>query len=470
MCGILGFISQDKDQTIYNNPRLDVLKDGLTTGHVRGAHGTGLFYVPRTSKEVISYKKPISGPDFSDLRWVDKNLKGIAEASFVVAHHRRATIGSHTIENTHPFTHGKITLVHNGEITNTAALYKGAYIHFAVDSEYIAYALSLVDDPKEVLTKIQGAYTLVWYNSETDCLYWARNDQRPFHFAFKDEGDTIYFASEYYHLQWITKRNGVDIPDKNYKSLNPGWVVTIPKKDPTKYATEKFEPYKAPTYNDYNRGGYRHPKPNGGGGSKTNSVISLTKDTASYDNFFKIMPNFKVGMRVPFYVTTWQENAASRKVNPKGQLLGIHKEGVGVICSGVRKRVVDNHEIGYFSGIVEMWQVAFNNATHGQKYELVIKRGSLKEEYLSGDEDEDDLEDFDFNTDYSPVFLKGPGNTLLTRPEWDKEVAHGCIYCADPIDIKDHLEVLWDQFGPICPSCKLGNVGKLLQLPYQKPN
>ena len=95
-----------------------------------------------------------------------------------IGHVRYATSGSTTVENAQPlvlnYVKGTITLAHNGNLVNAAALrreleYTGAIFHTTVDSEVIACQIarerltaSTVEEAvRRAASKLKGAYALV---------------------------------------------------------------------------------------------------------------------------------------------------------------------------------------------------------------------------------------------------------------------------------------------------------------------
>lgn len=76
-----------------------------------------------------------------------------AHAAHVIAHVRKATVGSNALENTHPFVRGRYAFAHNGTIPRVAALdartssTRRAEIRGQTDSErFFAFLLTRVDE------------------------------------------------------------------------------------------------------------------------------------------------------------------------------------------------------------------------------------------------------------------------------------------------------------------------------------
>ena len=125
--------------------------------------------------------------------------------NIVVGHNRSATKGAVSSTNAHPFSEGKIVLVHNGTLHNQKDFNKDV----EVDSHAITHALN--ERPaKEVLKEIDGAFAFVWYDREQGKLFIARNSERPL--SFIETASQVVFASEGSMLDWLMNRKYVKAP------------------------------------------------------------------------------------------------------------------------------------------------------------------------------------------------------------------------------------------------------------------
>lgn len=167
-------------------------------------------------KGEVDWIKLQGDPDaFFALPAVDKYFKR-ANSSFAwVGHNRSATIGENTTNNAHPFQHSNIVGVHNGTIRNKWELTDSGY-KFQVDSDALFNGIKL-HGAKETLAKVDGAYSIVYFDSDDATINFARNDQRPMHFlkcteksssANVADKEFIFFGSELGMLGWICARNG----------------------------------------------------------------------------------------------------------------------------------------------------------------------------------------------------------------------------------------------------------------------
>ena len=151
----------------------------------------------------------------------------------VVGHNRKATAGKANNENSHPFVHENIVLVHNGVVHNHKKM-----ADTEVDSHAIAH--SIVDKGyKETIATLDGAFTLVWFDMKDRTLRFVRNSQRP---LFMVETDlSIAFASESGMLSWIGERNNLT-GWKEPKELPAGMVMSVAQED-KKVVMEKVDLY-----------------------------------------------------------------------------------------------------------------------------------------------------------------------------------------------------------------------------------
>jgi len=202
MCGIVSVIKKDWSTTL-NFSAEKAFKQMLFADALRGGDGTGMFWKDDKQNRVFYDKVPkASWEAIPLLKNLDK-LAGVAQ--WVVGHNRKATMGVHTTANTHPFHEDHIVLVHNGTLSNLWELEKEIG-NCDVDSQAIAKLLAK-QKPKQALEKLEGAYALVWYNTNESKLYFARNKERPLWIV---ESELYYFiVSEAELALWIAARNDI---------------------------------------------------------------------------------------------------------------------------------------------------------------------------------------------------------------------------------------------------------------------
>lgn len=208
MCGILGVVSGEQQWNGLQDT-CKFLRQGATTGVLRGIDSTGMFQVDKRNV-VDVHKLPISGNQFVETRRATSMINKADSSRITIMHHRAATRGSVNYENTHPFTHADekrmLVGVHNGSLNNTPATYDG--MSFDVDSDYAFYRI--FKEGKEAFKNLYGAYALVWWENDGK-LRIVCNGQRDLHFAFIHKKNAMLIASEEGMLSWLAQRNDIKL-------------------------------------------------------------------------------------------------------------------------------------------------------------------------------------------------------------------------------------------------------------------
>jgi predicted glutamine amidotransferase len=237
ICGLTGIVGQG-----ISSVDLKVLKQLIFVDSLRGHHSTGLCSVDFLTGEPTTYKRALDAPDFLQLKGAEAILAEI-NSPFIMAHNRHATLGGRGDQSAHPFTHGDITLCHNGTLETQNNL--PDHTKFGVDSENICHAFNELG-AEAVLPILQGAFALTWYDKGEETFNIIRNTERPMCVAYNKNRKVWYYASERKMLEAILDRNGVNA---EYQDLEAGqWVkfpfssadykpsvTTIKLKDPTPY-------------------------------------------------------------------------------------------------------------------------------------------------------------------------------------------------------------------------------------------
>lgn len=205
MCGILGYIASKTNG--FNQNEVKAVHDMLHVTSLRGMDSTGVFYLTNQG-DVQIHKSIDNSIEFLKTKeWETTDKELFRKGQAVVGHCRASTRGAKKDENAHPFiVDNKIILVHNGTVT-------GSHDHIAkteVDSHAIAHALSEEPDVARALSRVNGAYALVWFNTETRKLYAIRNKERPLFMALMQDGSMM-FASEESFIYTACWRNGMKI-------------------------------------------------------------------------------------------------------------------------------------------------------------------------------------------------------------------------------------------------------------------
>jgi hypothetical protein len=418
MCGIFGILNLE---STFSFKEKEVLAQAIITNSVRGLDSTGMLIVPKANKkEPKIIKKAVAGWDFVDFTKVKEDLVNYEQNLVMLIHNRAATKGTVSNKNAHPFNHGNIYLVHNGTLANSSQLTPSGMGLFDVDSDLITYLLS-IHPYTEVLPKLKGSYVLIWYNSEEECLYVYRNEERPIYFSKVKDKNILFFASESMMLSWLANRNGVELE----KILYPTAFKLLKFKNSIEYTTEVIEPEQEKVV-------IAKPPEHGVQYSISNLNTYYNSKTISKENFFKYVSSkgIRIGDILDFYFDEWEQpKRTSRHFTLKGEL--IKEGGIKIIANGLLKFDASRSDI--FSG--EMMGTIYRN---GENY--IVVKNILKK--VTKDRVEDKL-------------YCGPNSIKVSLKEFTALTKDGCSACQASIFPSDHDKLSWsDNNSPICINCQ----------------
>ena len=217
MCGIVGVISTG----VLTVTEKKVFDELLHAGHLRGEDSFGVINVLASNRSAEFYKVAGSFSHFN--KDYDKQYSKFLAENVVtrIGHNRSATRGEVSTENAHPFMHKHILGVHNGTLRENI----GA---FTVDSDWLYSQIANTDDVPKFLSHLNGAYSLVWYDTKEKRVCIARNSERPLFVTKAMHANTFYVASEKLMLAWVLDRNKV----------THGEITAVPVGKLHKYPTE----------------------------------------------------------------------------------------------------------------------------------------------------------------------------------------------------------------------------------------
>ena len=143
----------------------------------------------------------------------DYNSLVSATADVLIGHNRHGTMGANGSHlNAHPFNFENVVGAHNGTLDRSCVRNLHQHSSFDTDSEAL-YSEINENGIDEALTKIEGAWALVFYDKVAGTLNMLRNNQRPLYYAYKKGRGVLYWASEHFLLHWILSRNKVELED-----------------------------------------------------------------------------------------------------------------------------------------------------------------------------------------------------------------------------------------------------------------
>ncbi len=244
MCGIIGFTGSLDSK--------NVLLEGLAALEYRGYDSAGIAFFSEGKIKTIKTAGKVSV--------LKEKVSQSAEADSAcgIGHTRWATHGGVTDTNSHPHTHGRVTLIHNGIIENyheleTELAATGRYPISQTDTEIVAmlidslYEGDAIAAIKKALVRLEGAYAFcILFEEEPDVIYCLRNGS-PLVACTTKEGSIIasdmvalipysrdYFVLPEHHIARLTKDEIVvtDLNDLPYtpKIIHVNWDVTAAQK------------------------------------------------------------------------------------------------------------------------------------------------------------------------------------------------------------------------------------------------
>lgn len=198
MCGNVG-IFNPKGLTINQQ---NLFEQMLWMDSIRGYHSTGVVAVKGDGDNYSVVKEAVDGAYFVQTEQWAEFLKENKSPKVLIGHNRWATQGEVNRKNSHPFSFGNISGVHNGTLTHQYGL--PDHEKFEVDSENIYWSF-YKKGVEWTLARLDGAFALVWYNAEDKTLNFVRNDERPLYIAELND-KSIIWGSEKGMLEWLTGR------------------------------------------------------------------------------------------------------------------------------------------------------------------------------------------------------------------------------------------------------------------------
>ena len=278
----------------------------LIVGQVRGVDSTGLATIDRNSQEVSLFKKAINAMDFLEMPRFSK--MNTYSNSIMIGHNRKATIGSTTTLNAHPFEFSSLVGTHNGTLSNKYTLENADL--FGTDSEALYWNINMYG-ADAVIPKLEGAWALVWFDKKTGRLHFLRNKERELYWALSEDKKVLVWASEAVMLTFGARRCGIKLdkvrllPEDQWKSFaipkhneefDKEQVVTIPLKGKPPFTQTIWKNTYERGVNHTNFGGKAYTKP------KNNNIVPLNPKTHNSDLILDtVAKDVKVKKNEPTY-------------------------------------------------------------------------------------------------------------------------------------------------------------------------
>lgn len=419
MCGIVGMAGTIRPKHEQAFTQL------LVVDSLRGPHSVGVVSVD-VNGYLLTHKKAMLPHDFVETPAYKKI--GYKANRVLIGHNRWATLGAINNINAHPFEHGNIVGVHNGTLTRQYLL--PDHKDFEVDSENLIHSINKVG-MAETYKLLDGAATLVYYNTKDRSLHFIRNEERPLFYTYSKDRCTIFWASEEWMLRGILGRNGiehtqiVDTKIHNLYSLPVGEVKY--DKPLPKLHIKKLEPC-PPIKNAQRTFGFA---PQNQSKNKSGNVIPINGGNKK-EVMAMLQRDFPVGRTVLF---RYSGDKISRKV----------REAIGYsdINHAVLVKVFLNSSTRDTKNLLNKGEeILLGGKVNGydDKGNVLVQGNSVKEyEYITQDE-----ETKDFGALAGELTL----SEFKALPDRSKE----CCWCTSPIQFEDGNMLLSDD-NCVCAGC-----------------
>lgn len=292
MCGLLGMYGTISGANIQG--KKDFAVEGMIANSLRGFESTGIALLPGKElqdAEPEVYKRAVNGMDFVQFARTRKLVDKFHGSCGFMVHNRASTRGTVHDENAHPFHKGHITLMHNGTLTqyrNLASKYDGH-----VDSEAICWAMD-EHGAEAVLPRLEGSYSLVWWDEADRSLNFARNEGRPMYWIWAEDKSYFVYGSEHELLWWLASRNNLKL-DFTIHHTQPMQHYKFAAPEKSEVFSKKAFFHRAESY-QWNQG-RRQWRGKGGSQEETEKKTEVTGNTGSAREFnakFAGMPEARI--------------------------------------------------------------------------------------------------------------------------------------------------------------------------------
>lgn len=242
MCGLVGISGKLEFRDEATMKRL------LIYDYFRGPDSTG-FAALRNDGTCKVAKIPRHPLDLFDTKGFNEALSGWNSTVFL-GHNRLATKGKVNYNNSHPYEYDHIVGAHNGTLEQSSwrAIEEAVGDKFDVDSQAVIACIAKLGIEATV-PLLQGAWALVWIDMKEGTLNFLRNKERPFWYAYSEEFDKIFWASEWPMIDAALKL-----------STQPYKLATDPEKGYKFYQSQENWWYRIDV-NELKKGSATQPKP-----------------------------------------------------------------------------------------------------------------------------------------------------------------------------------------------------------------
>jgi len=394
---------------------------------LRGEDSTGIAVVPDKLTTPLIIKRAVIPTELFSLPACKALLKVAEEGGkALIGHNRAATKGCITDSSAHPFQIDNITLVHNGTLWQHYNLPQGH--QFEVDSEAITHSIADIGI-EETVKRLDGAFALVLFDSNTQKLHMLRNTKRPLWLAFIEKENTVLWASEKPMLELITSRNHMKVA--KYMELKDHVLYTFDLEGELSSYTEVVVEGKKQWGDSYYAGYSR-------GYGNSSNIIPYRKKTPADLGYTVKDTKFIVDKLIP-YPNSLQ-----------GRLIGYTCDSEAYLINVYGIRIAD-YEVGaeYMGEVCHVVEKPSYPTIELTVLAKSVKFSKSVEDYnkwLLGDLEEPATEKTWVELD----------NAMMTEEDATRKLSKGCCVCGSPIPLDDSEEVIEyrdDEY--LCKECTI---------------
>ena len=461
MCGLVG-VAGDLDKK-----SIEAFNTLLIWNQVRGSHSTGVGSI-RKANGGGGVLRSVGPPCFlMDSKQYDEFVN--PSMKVIIGHGRHRTVGEVSPSNAHPFNTGDVIGAHNGTLDWWSQKHLDDRGEFGTDSEALINAISQ-RGAEAVIPEIDGAWALTWYDKRTGRLNMLRNDKRPLNIAFSKDRKTMFWASELIMLEAALQRAGIEYDGEGYVKIDQLWSWAIPGdgkviQPRTERSVSGKKPKPVVIGNDSSTSSVKHPQveedwdddlpfdltKSGSFAEKDESLRAklpaLPKDSPE-DRAKKVLD----GQNIEGW--SQEDQDAFDKLFDKKPDQYINRP---VITPAERARVhkILRYRLDQELSDEDYWFYVRSDMTRlGRKLKVsVLSRQQYLDEVAKEAKALQSLNETVGNVRRFPLYRNFKGKVIL-RPEFEKQVKHGCSMCDGPIRWGDPMEFLTEaDFDVVCGNC-----------------
>ena len=245
MCGHVGVVG---DLTAKEEK---IIKELLVVDSLRGVDSTGVAVVGKNNDDV-KLAKHLGHPfELMESAGFRKALSAQCQRG-IIGHNRYGTVGKVSRVNAHPFEFDTLVGAHNGTLKSKWKIPDQQY--FDTDSEAL-YNHMDSKGLKDLMTYMDGAWALVWWDKMEQSINFLRNKERTLYLTYTEDAKQLYWASEAWMLTGVLGRNGVKIKEPFMLGEDVHLSIVVNKNGSMDkpHATNMPSKYTAPVVQTYNR-------------------------------------------------------------------------------------------------------------------------------------------------------------------------------------------------------------------------